>query len=138
MARSVAFRIHTASVSTNNQLRDRIIRGPQLLNSQEYPFIAFTSTRILSGRDGPGEIQGELSMNGNTRPVRFLIAPSPQSENDTQPAAAYRAVASISRDDFGIPSPMIGTSDTVHIQVSLELREEALQFASANRQEMTT
>lgn len=43
----------------------------------------------------------------------------------------------ISRTDFGIPSPMIGTSDTVHIRVSLQLREETLRLASSTSQETT-
>jgi hypothetical protein len=49
----------------------------------------------------------------------------------------YQAIASISRNDFGIPSPMIGTSDRVDIRVSLQLQEETLRLASSSSQETT-
>jgi polyisoprenoid-binding protein YceI len=137
-AKSIAFSIQTASVNTNNRLRDGIIRGPALLNSRDYPpVIAFTSSHIASDNDGPGMITGKLNMNGKSRQVSFRIEPEQRAPGDSSPTADYQAVASISRADFGIPSPMIGTSDTVQIRVSLQLRQETLRLASSTTTETT-
>jgi polyisoprenoid-binding protein YceI len=136
-AKSIAFSIQTDSVNTNNRLRDGIIRGPALLNSRDYPIIAFTSSHIVSNKDGPGMITGKLNMNGKSRQVSFRIEPGQRAPGDSSPTAGYQAVASISRADFGIPSPMIGTSDTVQIRVSLQLRQETLRFASSTTTETT-
>lgn len=136
-AESIAFSIQTDSVNTNNRLRDGIIRGPALLNSRDHPVIAFTSNRIVSGADGPVMINGKLDMNGKTRHVSFLIEPAHRASGDALPVTGYQAIASISRSDFGIPSPMIGTSDTVHIQVSLRLRPETLRLASSTNRGTT-
>jgi polyisoprenoid-binding protein YceI len=136
-AKSIAFSIQTASVNTNNRLRDGIIRGPALLNSRDYPVIAFTSSHIVSNKDGPGMITGKLNMNGKSRQVSFRIEPGQRAPGDSSPTAGYQAVASISRADFGIPSPMIGTSDTVQIRVSLQLRQETLRLASSTTTETT-
>jgi polyisoprenoid-binding protein YceI len=136
-AKSIAFSIQTASVNTNNRLRDGIIRGPALLNSRDYPIIAFTSSHIVSDNEGPGMITGKLNMNGKSRQVSFRIEPGQRAPGDSSPTAGYQAVASISRADFGIPSPMIGTSDTVQIRVSLQLRQETLRFASSTTTETT-
>ncbi len=136
-AKSIAFSIQTDSVNTNNRLRDGIIRGPALLNSRDYPVIAFTSSHIASNNDGPGMITGKLNMNGKSRQVSFRIEPGQRAPGDSSPTAGYQAVASISRADFGIPSPMIGTSDTVQIRVSLQLRQETLRLASSTTTETT-
>lgn len=136
-AKSIAFSIQTASVNTNNRLRDGIIRGPALLNSRDYPTIAFSSTRIVTTDGRPREITGILEMNGKTRQVRFQVTRPHPVERVLSRAARYQAIASLSRADFGIPSPMIGTSDTVHIRVSLRLQEETLRLASSATQEIT-
>ena len=135
-AESIAFVIQTDSVNTNNRLRDSIISSPALLNSQDHPVIAFTSTRIVSEDGRPMLITGVLDMNGKTRTVSFRIERPHPVETALSRADGYRATASISRADFGIPSPMPGTSDTVYIQVSLMLREESLRLASSTTQEI--
>ena len=136
-AESIAFVIQTDSVNTNNHLRDRIIRSPALLNSRDYPTIAFSSTRIVTTDGRPREITGILEMNGKTRQVRFQVTRPHPVERVLSRAGRYQAIASLSRADFGIPSPMIGTSDTVHIRVSLRLQEETLRLASSATQEIT-
>jgi polyisoprenoid-binding protein YceI len=82
-------------------------------------------------------ITGKLNMNGKSRQVSFRIEPEQRAPGDSSPTADYQAVASISRADFGIPSPMIGTSDTVQIRVSLQLRQETLRLASSTTTETT-
>jgi polyisoprenoid-binding protein YceI len=136
-AESIAFSIQTASVNTDNPLRDRVIRSPALLNSRAHPFITFSSTRIdnLDGR--PGRITGTLGMNGMSREVSFTLRPGSASGDVTPGPEGYVALASISRNDFGIPSPMPGTSDTIRIQVTLALREDRLTLASSATQENT-
>lgn len=136
-AQSIAFSIQTASVNTDNPLRDKVIRSPALLNSRAHPFITFSSTRIDSPDGQPGRITGTLDMNGKSREVSFTLRPGTSAGDKTSGTDGYVALASISRADFGIPSPMPGTSDTIRIQVMLELREDRLTLASSAIQENT-
>jgi polyisoprenoid-binding protein YceI len=136
-AKSIAFSIQTASVNTDNPLRDEVIRSPALLNSRAHPFITFSSTHIDSPDGRPGRITGTLGMNGRSREVSFILRPGTAAEDVTPEPDGYVALASISRADFGIPSPMPGTSDTIRIQVTLELREDRLTLASSATQENT-
>jgi hypothetical protein len=76
-------------------------------------------------------------MNGRSREVSFILRPGTAAEDVTPEPDGYVALASISRADFGIPSPMPGTSDTIRIQVTLELREDRLTLASSATQENT-
>jgi polyisoprenoid-binding protein YceI len=136
-AESIAFVIQSDSVNTNNRLRDSIIRSAALLNSRDYPVIAFTSTRIDSTNGGPEMITGILELNGKKRQISFRIETPHPVERALSRAGTYQAIASISRKDFDIPSPMLGTGDTVNIRVSLWLREETLRLASSATQEKT-
>lgn len=136
-AQSIAFSIQTASVNTDNPLRDRVIRSPALLNSRTHPLITFSSTRIDNPDGRPGRITGTLDMNGRSREVSFTLRPGPSPGDAPSGTDSYLALASISRAGFGIPSPMIGTSDTIRIQVTLELREHRLTLASSDTQEKT-
>ena len=136
-AESIAFVIQSDSVNTNSRLRDSIIRSAALLNSRDYPVISFTSTRIDSTDGGPETITGILEMNGKTRQFSFRIETPHPVERALSRTGTYQAIASISRTDFGIPSPMPGTSDTINIRVSMRLREETLRLASTATQEYT-
>ena len=82
-------------------------------------------------------IAGLLEMNGKTREVSFHIEAIPPEADGASTAQGYRAVTSISRADFGIPSPMIGTSDTVSIRVTLGMRQETLRLATTTTMEVT-
>lgn len=132
----IAFTIESASVSTRNQLRDRIVRGPALLNSERYPVISFSSTRIDGDANGPRRIVGELYLNGRTREIGFDLAT--QDSNGTGAAAGgrYRAYTRISRADFGISSPIVGVSDTINIEVAIDIKPGAGIVTAARQEEV--
>lgn len=127
---NIAFRIQAASVSTRDRMMDKMIRGTALLNSDQYPVITFNSSQVTGGASGPETITGNLTLNGIQRSVSFAI----KSEN-AQPAytgepLTYRADTHIKRSDFGIPSPVPGTSNRINIEVSLIIRQSELMLAT--------
>jgi len=131
----VAFTIESASITTRNQLRDRIVRGPALLDSERYPIIAFSSTRIDGDADGPQRIVGDLHLNGRTREIGFdITAPDSNATGTAAAAGRYRAHTRISRADFGISSPIVGVSDTINIEVAIDIKPGA-GIITATRQE---
>lgn len=121
----IVFRIQTASVHTTSRKIDDMIRGPSLLNSEQHPLITFSGSQVTTGRNGPERITGELFLNGVRRSVSFMITP------EYDQSQRYHASTNIRRSDFGIPSPMIGTSDLIRIQVSLAIRQNNLMIATA-------
>lgn len=132
----IAFTIESASVTTSNQMRDRIVRGPALLNSERYPVISFSSTRIDGDARGPQRIVGDLYLNGRTREIGFDLAT--QDSNGTGAAAAgrYRAYTRISRADFGISTPIVGVSDTINIEVAIDIKPGAGILTAARLEEV--
>ncbi|MDH3980419.1 MAG: YceI family protein [Gammaproteobacteria bacterium] len=134
---SIAFRVQAASVNTSDTLIDNMIRGPSLLNSAQHPVITFNSSQVTGGTNGPETVTGVLSLNGVQHNVNFTITPENGQLIYTGKPQTYRANAYINRSDFGIPSPMIGTSNRIRIQVSLTIRQSELILATAKIQEAT-
>jgi polyisoprenoid-binding protein YceI len=132
----IAFTIESASVTTRNRVRDRIVRGPALLDSERYPVISFSSTRIDGDANGPRRIVGDLHLNGRTREVGFDLAPPDRNSSSAAAAGRYRAYTRISRADFGISSPIVGVSDTINIEVAIDIKPGAGIVTAARQEEV--
>ncbi|OLZ65602.1 hypothetical protein AV521_31730 [Streptomyces sp. IMTB 2501] len=67
---SVRAEIHTTSVDTRNDERDRHIRDADFLDCGSHPTASFQSSRIRT-KDGRHTIEGHLTLRGQTCSVRF-------------------------------------------------------------------
>jgi polyisoprenoid-binding protein YceI len=86
--------VETASVDTQDEERDEILRGPDFFWSGKYPEASFHATRIE--RAGQGwRASGDLTLRGVTRPVpvTFTLAPA---------TGSMRGTASLRRLPFGL------------------------------------
>lgn len=67
--------VYSKSVFTGHHQRDKILRGPDFLNVTQHPEIVFelSSFEGVERRGGgqAGQLSGQLSMRGITRPVTF-------------------------------------------------------------------
>jgi polyisoprenoid-binding protein YceI len=132
----IAFTIESASVNTRNKLRDRIVRGPALLNSERYPVISFNSTRIDGDADGPDRIVGNLYLNGRTREIGFDLTAQEHTGSSAATAGRYLASTRISRADFDISAPIVGVSDSISIEVTIDIRPGAGIITAARQEEV--
>jgi polyisoprenoid-binding protein YceI len=100
---SVTASIALSSVNTNQADRDAHLQGTDFFGIESNPTMEFRSTRI-SGAGGEYQVDGELTINGTTRPVSF---PVEFSGVDVYPIdgsqhAGFYAETTVSRSDFGI------------------------------------
>lgn len=65
----VRIEIDTASVFTNQKKRDEHLKGPDFLNSSEFPRMVFTSNGARKTGDRTFEIAGELELLGRKQPL---------------------------------------------------------------------
>lgn len=66
---SVTFTVETPSVDTDNERRDKDLRGPMFLDVTKYPQMSFVSHRVeKNGRDYV--LVGGLTLHGVTREIR--------------------------------------------------------------------
>lgn len=132
VASGISFRIDSASVNTRDTGINNLLRGPTLLNTQQFPVISFSSTHIVLDDAGPGLITGKLALNGITREVSFELERHGEKLTTASDAATrFRATTEISRSDFGITALPVAVSDNIHINVVIEAMPDNIRLADA-------
>ena len=96
-------------------------RSADFFDAPRFPFIRFQARglpeRLL--QDG-GQIDGELTLRGITRPVRFTLVASecPRPGVD----CAVRAQGSVQRGDFGMDARRVVLSDRVQLDFAIRVQ----------------
>jgi polyisoprenoid-binding protein YceI len=122
-------RISARSLATDNELRNRAIRGQILQSSQdEFEFISFKPTEITGlpasvtmGQSFEFQITGDLTIRDITHPVTFDVTVTPDSEAHIEGTA----IATVQRGDFNLIIPNVPGVADVDEAVRLEVDFEA-------------
>jgi polyisoprenoid-binding protein YceI len=123
---SVTAQIDVRSIDTHIKKRDDHLRGPEFFNAEKFPQITFKSRSVK--RTGPqsGDILGDLTMHGVTRPITLhvkLLTPI----NETSRTRWAITTEPISRGDFNLmfasaAEAVSGISQTVAINIEIEAK----------------
>lgn len=113
--------LKTASVDTNHAERDKHLRSDDFLNVAKHPTATFESTSVKSTGEGTADINGNLTLNGVTKPV--VIAAKFIGEGK-DPWGGYRAgfegSTTLTLKDFDIKMDLGPASQTVDLIISVE------------------
>ena len=71
MLSEVRIEVDTASVFTNHRKRDDHLKGPDFLNSGEFPKMVFTAATAQRTGDRAFEIPGNLELLGRSQPMKL-------------------------------------------------------------------
>jgi len=105
--------IPSASVNTDNELRDSHLKNETYFDAVHYPLITFVSTRVTSGQQGLLNAFGNLTIKNHTREVLL-----PFTAVTTGNGYLFTGQFSINRKDFGIGgTSIIGDTATIHLSV---------------------
>ena len=123
---SVTAQIDVRSIDTHIKKRDDHLRSPEFFNVEKFPQITFRSRSVK--RTGPqsGDILGDLTMHGVTRPITLhvkLLTPI----NETSRTRWAVTTEPISRGDFNLmfasaAEAVSGISQTVAINIEIEAK----------------
>jgi polyisoprenoid-binding protein YceI len=96
--------IDITSVDTNQADRDTHLKSTDFFSADEHPTMTFESTSITDAGEGEYEVDGKLTINGITQPVRLAVefGGSELFPVDGTVRAGFVANAQIIRDEFGI------------------------------------
>ncbi|SDE90469.1 Polyisoprenoid-binding protein YceI [Mucilaginibacter pineti] len=102
----VAFTVQTATVSTDNDMRDKHLSGPDFFDVAKYPTLSFTSTGITKTSDKHYKLVGNLTLAGVSKPATFDLwyrgtITNPMSKADD---AGFQITGTIKRTDFNFGS----------------------------------
>ncbi len=101
-AASVAARIQTGSVNTNQERRDNDIRSGNYLAVDSFPEMAFVSRRVERVDATHLRVHGDLTLRGVTRPVTLDTEITGLLAGQRQRRIAFTATTVINRHDFGV------------------------------------
>ncbi|HET6950351.1 MAG TPA: YceI family protein [Acidimicrobiales bacterium] len=124
---AVTASIDVSSVDTNQADRDAHLKSTDFFSADTHPTITFRSTKITGG-GGEYQMDGDLTINGVTRPVSL---PVEFSGVETYPIdgsthAGFTAETQIARSDYGIDFNMplgvekLALGEKIRIELDLQ------------------
>jgi polyisoprenoid-binding protein YceI len=119
--------INAESIDTNNDGRDKHLKGPDFFDAATYPAITFKSTTVVLGNEPNRivyQVTGNLTMHGVTRQVTLPIellgeGPGPGGQGQH---AGFLTQTELKRSDFGMTKFLENETvgDPIGITVSFE------------------
>lgn len=118
---TVDARITTSSVEMHSSRLRRWVLAPDFFDAEHYPTIHFLSQPItFSMLSTGGPMDGQLTMRGVTRAVRFELVPSHCAVTAEQ-TCIIEARGSLSRSAFGMSQHRTALSDQVQLGLLIAL-----------------
>jgi polyisoprenoid-binding protein YceI len=120
---SINVTIKAKSVYTNDEGRDKHLRGPDFFSAKEFPVITFKSTKIKKSGKHALKVTGDLTLHGVTKSITVKLEHVGEGDN---PRFGYRSgyetTFTIKRSDYGMGymagNGMLG--DEVRVEISIE------------------
>ena len=95
--------IKVNSITTDNEGRDQHLRSADFFEIESYPTLSFTSTGFRAGSGNSFELDGDLTVKGETNPVTLkgeFLGWGPGMQGGT--LASFSASTTIDREDFDL------------------------------------
>ena len=130
---SVSVTIQAASIDTDVEELDKHLRGADFFDTDKYPTITFTSTKVSKVSRNRFRITGDLTMHGVTRPVTLrarmnYVGDHPLGKFLDKYKGAYyagfSATMSVQRSEFGIDRNVPILADEVDLTIEVELKRQ--------------
>ena len=120
-AAKVNVKVNTLSVDSNHAERDKHIRGEDFLNTGKFAKATFASTSVEDKGNGDLVINGNLTLNGVTKPLAIKAHAVGEGQD---PWGGYRAgftgTTTFAMKDFGIKMDLGPASSHVELDLVVE------------------
>ena len=96
--------IEAASIQTRDEQRDAHLKSADFFHVEKFPTLRFKSTGINVAGEGELSVEGDLTIRGVTRKVRFAVeGPTPPAKDPWgNTRIGVSASTKINRKDFGL------------------------------------
>jgi polyisoprenoid-binding protein YceI len=124
---SVSARIQVSSIDTRIKKRDDHLRSEEFFNVAKYPEITFKSRSVKQTGPQSGDIVGDLTMHGVTKPVTLHVKlATPLTDEASMQRTRWEVTTEpLKRRDFGLmfgktAEAVSGISQEVAIKIEIE------------------
>jgi polyisoprenoid-binding protein YceI len=131
---SVEVEIDAASIDTGVADRDNHLRSGDFFNVEEFPRLAFKSTKVEAVEGNRYRLRGELTIRDVTREVVLDVEHGGQAVDPWgNTRLAFSATTSIHRADFGLTWNQVLEAGGVLVgeRIDIELEVQAVEAADA-------
>jgi polyisoprenoid-binding protein YceI len=117
----------TASITTNNGVLDKELRGSNGFDAEHFPEVRFVATKIVQVDASRATITGNLTMHGVTQPVTLDASFNGAGVNPLNGAytVGFDASTTINRSQFGVKAwiPLVSDRTAIHISAAFEKKK---------------
>jgi len=122
---SVVAKIDVRSVDTGIVKRDNHLRSAEFFNVAKFPEITFKSARVRQTGQQSGDIFGDLTMHGVTKPITLHVKLVSPISNDTKETRWAVTTEPLKRRDFNLmfsqgAESISGIGQTVAVNIEVE------------------
>ena len=125
----INFSIDVNSVNTENENRDKHLKGDDFFNAEKYPTMKFESTSLQPLGNNKYKLTGNLTIRDVTKPVTFDVTYGGTITSKGKTKAGFKATTTINRFDYNLKwnaatetGGMVVGKD-VEVSVKLELNK---------------
>jgi polyisoprenoid-binding protein YceI len=114
---TIEFTADAASISTDNDYRDKKVKSPELLDVVKFPKITFVSTSVAKITASTYKIAGNLTLHGVTKQLTLDAFVRTGMGMHNKSGAGFRISGIIDRREFDItkyPAAMLGDEITIN------------------------
>ena len=121
-AGTVEITIEAASVNAGNQKFEDHLRSKDFFNTEQFPKVTYRGRLAKFDGDTPTEVEGELTLLGQTRPVNLKIVSFKCRAHPLlkREVCGADAATTIDRSQFGMTSSVAFTSARVDLMLQIE------------------
>jgi polyisoprenoid-binding protein YceI len=125
----VNFTIDVNSINTDNENRDKHLKGDDFFNAEKFPQIKFESTAFKPQGGNKYKLEGNLTVRDITKPVTFDVTHGGTIASSRGAKAGFKAKATIDRFEFGLKwnrmteAGGLAVGKDVEVTVNIELNE---------------
>jgi polyisoprenoid-binding protein YceI len=122
--------LRASSLQTGVEALDRHLRSADFFDAAQYPTITFKSTAVVRTGDKTGEMTGDLTMLGVTKPVTLAITwifTGPHPLGQINPAlkdrtvSVFSAAGKLQRSAWGLTRVIPMVADEITLTIETEL-----------------
>ncbi len=118
--------IHAASISTDNEMRDKHLNSPDFFDTAKFPTLIFKSTKVTLDEDKKYKVTGDLTIHGVTKPVVLDVEYMGTDVMMGAKIVGFTATTKINRQDFGLAfnkvlesgNLMVGNDVTITLDIA--------------------
>ncbi|HKS04398.1 MAG TPA: YceI family protein [Chthoniobacterales bacterium] len=128
---SVLARISVGSIDTKIKKRDQHLLSSEFFDAGKFPEIIFKSRNVKQTGENRGDILGDFTMRGVTRPMTLHVKLATPASGDSLPAHTRWIVTTdpINRKDFGLTfgnatESISGISDNVTPTIEIQAEQK--------------